>query len=211
MGNRTFVQVPPDSTGDKLAMRTRTKGADQVLEQATYIGEEETYIATAPSVAPAANKSMLAIHNAAGSGVTVRIHDVHMYSTGMLAAVSGVNSLVEIRRTSGTPSAGTVVTPEKLDTNNSNLPGQVVVRQGATVTDGNLLFSQVVTNDEPPLTGLPVYALDMSVWKPLKNIKQQPYVLREGEGVHVKNITSTVIGSYTMVVVFSVEATNADV
>lgn len=211
MGNRTFTQVPPDSTGDKLAMRNRTKGGDVILEQSVYLSEEETYIYTFAGVAPAANKSMLAIHNAAASGVTVRIHDIQMYSTGMLTAVTGVNSLLEIRRTSGTPSAGTVVAAEKFDTNNSNLPAGVTARVGGTVTDGTLLFAQVIQNDEPPLTGLPIQAFDLSIFKPLRGIKNQPFVLREGEGLHVKNVTNTIIGSYTMVAVVSVETLNADV
>jgi hypothetical protein len=133
-----------------------------------------------------------------------------MYSTGMLTAVTGVNSLIEVRRVA-TVSAGTTVTPEKFDTNNANLPAQVTVRHNGTVGDGAVLFSQVITNDEVPLTGLPIQAYDLSVFKPLKQIKSQPFVLRENEGIHVKNITNTTVGSYTMVVIFSVESANADV
>ncbi len=210
MGNRTFTQVPPDSTGDKLAMRTRTKGADNVLEQAVYIGEEETYIASASGVAPATNKSMICLHNATGSGVTVRVHDIYMFKTGMLTAVTGVNSVVEVRRVTSV-SAGTTVTPEKFDTNNANLPAGVTVRHNGTVSDGNVLYSLVVQNDEVPLTGISNHIFDESVFKPMKQIKSQPFVLRESEGIHVKNVTNTTVGSYTMVVIFSVESANADV
>jgi hypothetical protein len=209
MGNRTFTQVPPDSTGDKLAMRSRTKGADTILEQSVYLSEEETYIAVCDAVAQATNKSMLCIFNATGSGVTVRIHDIHMYQLG-LTTQTGANARLEIRRATAV-SAGTTVTAEKFDTNNSNLPAQVTIRHNGTVTDGSLLFPLVITNDEPPLTGLAASQQDNSIWKPMKNLKNQPFVLRENEGLTVKNITNTVIGTWATVIVFSVETANADV
>ena len=37
--SRTFTQVPPDSTGDKLAMRSYTAGADVLHSQALDVRE----------------------------------------------------------------------------------------------------------------------------------------------------------------------------
>ena len=209
MGNRTFTQVPPDSTGDKLAMRNRTKGADTVLEQAVYIGEEETFIAVCDAVAPATNKSLACIFNATGSGVTVRIHDILLHQLGLVAQ-TGVNSRLEMRRATAV-SAGTTVTAEKFDTNNANLPAGVTVRHNGTVTDGNLLYPVVITNDEPPLSGLPNYSQDKSIWKAMRGIRIQPFVLRENEGLTVKNVTNTTVGTWAVVIVFSVEAAHSDV
>lgn len=209
MGNRTFTQVPPDSTGDKLAMRNRTKGADTVLEQAVYIGEEETFIAVCDAVAPATNKSLACIFNATGSGVTVRIHEVLLHQLGLVAQ-TGVNARLELRRATAV-SAGTTVTAEKFDTNNANLPAGVTVRHNGTVTDGNLLYPVVITNDEPPLSGLPNYSQDKSIWKAMRGIRIQPFVLRENEGLTVKNVTNTTVGTWAVVIVFSVEAAHSDV
>jgi len=140
MGNRTFTQVPPDSTGDKLAMRNRTKGADTILEQSVYLSEEETYLAVADAVAFAANKHHLTIFNATGSGVTLRIHQIRPINLA-LTAISGVG----------------------------------------------------INN----------------IW--LNEIKNQPFVIRENEGVTVQQITSSTVGSFAWLIVFSVETANADV
>jgi hypothetical protein len=209
MGVRTFTQVPPDSTGNKLAMRTRTKGADDILEQSVYIGEEETYIGVCDAVAPAANKSLVCIFNATGSGVTVRIHDIQCFQLG-LTTQTGVNSRVEVRRATAA-TAGTTVIPEKFDTNNTNLPAGVTIRTGGTITDGSLLFPFVLTNDEPALSGTPQASQDNSIWKPFNNIKSQLFVLRENEGLHVKNITNTTVGTMSWVIIFSVETANLNV
>lgn len=208
MGNRTFTQVPPDSTGDKLAMRNRTKGADTILEQSVYLSEEETYLVMADAVAFAANKHHITLFNAAGSGVTVRIHQIRPINLS-LAAISGVGIRFDIRRVAGAPSAGTTLTPEKFDANNNNLPAGVTVRTGGTVSNGNLLFPFALNNDEIPLTGLQGNLQLKNIW--LNEIKNQPFVVREGEGITVQQITASTIGSFAWLMVFSVETANADV
>jgi hypothetical protein len=208
MGNRTFTQVPPDSTGDKLAMRNRTKGADTILEQSVYLSEEETYLAVADAVAFAANKHHLTIFNATGSGITVRIHQIRPINLA-LAAISGVGIRFEIRRVNGAPTGGIVITPEKFDANNSNLPAGVTVTTNGTVTNGNLLYPFALNNDEIPLTSLNGNLQQNNIW--LNEIKNQPFVIRENEGVTVQQITSSTVGSFAWLIVFSVETANADV
>lgn len=207
MGNRTFTQVPPDSTGDKLAMRNRTKGADTILEQSVYLTEEETYTAVADAVAFAANKHHITIFNATGSGVTVRIHKILPMNLS-LAAVTGVGIRFDVRKATAA-SAGTTITPDKFDTNNSNLPAGVTVRTNGTVTNGNLLFPLALSNDEIALTGLQSNTQIRNIF--YDDIKTQPYVLRENEGLTIQQITSSTVGSFAWVVVFSVAETNADV
>lgn len=208
MGNRTFTQVPPDSTGDKLAMRSRVKGADTVLEQGVYLSEEETYSVVADAVAFAANKHHIAIHNATGSGVTVRVHKILPINLS-LTAVTGVGVRFEIRRTASTPSAGTLLTPEKFDSSNAALPAGVTVRTGATITDGTLLYPFAMNNDEIGLTLLNTNTQIRNIF--YDDIKTQPFVLRENEGITVKQPTSTTVGSFAWLIVFSVEATSTDV
>lgn len=207
MGNRTFTQVPPDSTGDKLAMRNRTKGADTILEQSVYLSEEETYSAVADAVAFAANKHHITLFNATGSGVTVRVHQIRPINLS-LAAISGVGIRFDVRRATAA-SAGTTVTPEKFDTNNSNLPAGVTVRTNGTVTNGNLLYPFAMNNDEIPLTGINTNAQIKNIF--FNELKNQPFVLRENEGITVQQITSSTVGSFAWLIIFSVESTNADV
>jgi hypothetical protein len=189
-------------------MRTRKKGGNDVLEQSVYLGEEETYSAVADAVAFAANKHHITIHNATGSGVTVRVHKLLPINLS-IAAVTGVGVRIEVRRTGGTPSAGTTITPEKFDTSNANLPAGVTVRTNATVTDGTLLFPFALNNDEIPLTGLQGNNQIRNIF--YDDIKTQPFVLRENEGLTVKQPTSTTVGSFAWLLVFSVEATSTDV
>ena len=207
MGNRTFTQVPPDSTGDKLAMRNRTKGADTILEQSVYLSEEETYSAVADAVAFAANKHHITLFNATGSGVTVRVHQIRPINLS-LAAISGVGIRFDVRRATAA-SAGTTVTPEKFDTNNSNLPAGVTVRTNGTVTNGNLLYPFAMNNDEIPLTALNTNMQMKNIF--FNELKNQPFVLRENEGITVQQITSSTVGSFAWLIIFSVESTNADV
>ncbi len=64
----SFTQVPPNSTGNKMRTRSRVIGADTVHEQGVFNGALPTYYALADAVAFAANKHMISIHNAAGTG-----------------------------------------------------------------------------------------------------------------------------------------------
>lgn len=207
MGNRTFTQVPPDSTGDKLAMRNRTKGADTILEQSVYLSEEETYSAVADAVTFAANKHHITLFNATGSGRTVRVHQIRPINLS-LAAISGVGIRFEVRRANAA-SGGTVITPEKFDTNNENLPAGITVRTNGTVTNGNLLYPFAMNNDEIPLTALNANMQMNNIF--FNELKNQPFVLRENEGITVQQITSSTVGSYAWLIIFSVEPTNADV
>lgn len=208
MGNRAFTQVPPDSTGDKLAMRTRTKGADNVLEQSVYLSEEETHVALADAVAFVQNKHHISLLNAAASGVTVRIHQIR-YVNLSLTAVTGVGVRFDIKKITA-HSGGTPLTPEKFDANNAALPAGVTARTGATsVTEGAILMPIALNNDEIPLTLLNANAQNNNIF--FNELKSQPFVLREGEGVTVKQITNTTVGSFAWLIVFSVESKNEDV
>ena len=207
MGNRTFTQVPPDSTGDKLAMRSRVKDGDTVLEQSVYIGEEETFSAVADAVAFATNKHHITIFNATGSGKTVRVHKILPINLS-LTAVTGVGIRFEVRKATAA-SAGTTITPEKFDSSNDNLPAGVTVRTNGTVTDGALLYPIALNNDEIPLTLLNANMQIRNIF--YDDIKTQPFVLRENEGLTVKQITASTVGSFAWLIVFSVEDTSADV
>lgn len=200
----TYTQVPPDSTGDKLHMRERVRGSDTVLQQAVFLDEAPTYSAVADAVAFAANKSHIALFNATGSGVIVKIHDLR-YIDLSIAAVTGVGVRFEVRKASAS-SAGTAITPEKWDSGDAALPAGVTVRTGGTVTDGNLLFPLGLHNDEILLAGAQPTLDGQSILP--KNQRTKPFTLRENEGLHVKQITSTTVGSFAWLVIFTVEPTH---
>lgn len=200
------IQVPPDSTGQKLHMRSRIRGADTVLQQSVFMAHGETWSAVADTVAFAANKQHISILNAAGSGKCVTLHDLRWVNLS-IAAVTGVGIRWDVKKISA-HSGGTALTPEAWDSLNTALPAQVTVRTGATsVTEGNLLFPFTANNDENPLTGLNPQQMGNSILPGIADVKSGAFVLREGQGITVKQITSSTVGSWAWIIQFSVEDT----
>jgi hypothetical protein len=201
----SFTQVPPDSTGDKLFMRERVRGADTVLEQGVFLSESPTYSAWANDVAPAASKHMLTLFNAAGSGVVVKVHALRAYLL-QIAAVTGVTLRWDVLKASAS-SAGTAITPDKWDSGNAALPAGVTARTNGTVTAGNRLAGMIVSGEEHT-TALPMRMAEGIDLMPFGLVKSNPLTLREGEGITVQNVTSSTVGTFGLLVLFSVEPTH---
>lgn len=199
----TFTQVPPDSTGDKLHMVERVKGADNVLSQVVSQEHAPTYTVWANDVAPAASKHMLTLFNAAGSGVIVEIYDLRA-SLLQTAAVTGVTLRWDVLKCSAA-SVGTTIAPELHDSGSAALPAQVTARTGGTVTAGNRLAGFVVAGEEftAALSNF-VLAQGLDLLPALKNAKAKPIVLREGQGITVQNITSSTVGTFGLSCTFGV-------
>lgn len=200
-----FTQVPPNSTGNKMRTRSRVIGADTVHEQAVFQGALPTYYALADAVAFAASKSMISLYNAAGSGKLVVLKKLYLINL-QLAAVTGVAVRQDLRRFSAVHSAGTLVTPVSNDTANAAIPAGITVRTGATITQGSLLFPLTFANDEVGATqAFPSVQLQAGInWLPEGN-EVQEVRLREGEGINVQNITSTTVGSFAYMFVFTLD------
>jgi len=201
----SYTQVPPNSTGNKMRTRSKVIGADTVHEQAVFQGTLPTYYALADAVAFALNKHMISIHNASGSGVMIVLKKMFLINNA-LATVTGVMLRQDVKRFSVAPTGGTAITPTTCDSTNPALPAQITCKTGATVTDVALLFPMTFNNDEVGATqAFPNVALQAGInWLP-EGAEIQEVRLREGEGITIKNITNTVIGSYTYLIVFTVD------
>jgi len=201
----SFTQVPPDSTGNKMRSRSRVIGANTVHEQAVFLGSNPTHYAIADAVAFAANKHMISLYNAAASGVLVVVKKLYLINL-QLAGVTGVAVRQDVKRFSAVHSGGTVVTPVPCDSANPAIPAGVTVRTNGTVTDLTLLFPLTFANDEVGATqAFPSVQLQAGIsWMP-EGSEIQETRLREGEGITVKNITSTVVGSFAYMFVFTIE------
>lgn len=200
----SFTQVPPNSSGNKMRTRTRVIDADTVHEQAVFQGALPTYYALADAVAFAQNKQMISILNGAGSGKMVALKKMFLINNA-IAAVTGVMLRQEFKRITA-HSAGTLVTPQPSDSTNPALPAGVTVRSGATATEAALLFPLVFSNDEVGATqAFPTPQLLAGInWLPEGN-EIQEIRLREGEGVTIKNITNTAVGSFSYLIVFVID------
>lgn len=201
----SYTQVPPNSTGNKMRTRSRVVGADTVHEQAVFNGALPTYYALADAVAFAANKHMISIHNATGSGKMVVLKKLFLINN-QIATATGVMLRQELKRFTAAPTGGTAITPVACDTTNPTLPAGVTCKTGATVTDVTLLFPMTFNNDEVGATqAFPSTALQAGInWLP-EGQEVQEVRLREGEGITVKNITNTTVGSFAYLIVFTVD------
>jgi hypothetical protein len=208
MAANSITQIPPDSTGDKLQMMQRKEGADDVLLQGVHLDHAQNpqYLAFADSTAVGAfaqNKQHISLFNAAASGKLVTIHDIR-YVNLALTAVTGVGVRFDVKRIT-THSAGTSVTPEKMDTLNPNLPAGVTVRAASTVTEGVILWAIGVNNDEIPLSGINHNFLGNSILPSVIDPRAGKLVLREGEGITVKQITNSAVGTFAWIIQFSTQ------
>jgi len=202
----SYVQVPPDSTGKKLRTRSRTIGANTVQEQAVFTAALPTYYALADAVTCALNKQVISIVNEAGSGVLIAIKKLFIIDT-QLSTVTGVALRHNVMKATA-HSGGTSITPVTCDSTNAALPAQVTVRTAATsVTESSLLFPLTFPNDEVGATqAFPTPQLLAGLnWMP-EGVEVQEMRLREGEGLTVKQITSSSVGQFAWFIVFTVDS-----
>jgi hypothetical protein len=195
-----FIGLPPDGTGKKL--RTKDRGAGG-HDQMVSLAGAETWTAYVDAVVLAQNKHHLTVFNGDATKV-VRVRKLFAVNL-QSAAVTGVWCRFDVKFATAS-SAGTTVTPVSMDSANVALPAGVVVRTNATVTDGALLYPWVTTTDEETV----VPGLSKALFQQSMNIipesgEMQEPVLRQGQGLTVKQITAATVGSYGWLAVFTVE------
>jgi hypothetical protein len=201
----SFTQVPPNSTGNKMRTRSRVIGADTVHEQGVFTAALPTYYALADAVAFAANKQHLSIFNNAGSNQIIAIKKLFHINLS-LSAVTGVAVRFDVKKTTA-QSVGTAITANSADSTNPALSG-VQIATGATVTEGAILYPITTQNDEITAanTAIANYLMQFGNLA-LEGVEQQEYRLRPGEGMTIKQITSTTVGSFAWLMAFTVEST----
>ena len=204
---RSFTQVPPDSTGDKLTMQTFVVASDTFHTQGVYMPGLPTYRAVSADITPANSKYHIYVLNNTGSAQSVYILGVRYYNN--VTAVTGVVNRFDIRRSaSTTPTGGASITAI---THNSADPAlaNVTLYGGATggITDGSIVESIAVSSEEHVATTADIDRLlqqtpmlaPMYPWG-------RPMVLRPGEGIGVKQNGAGTVGSLQWIVDFAVEA-----
>ena len=201
--SETFIQLPPDSTGKKLRTRTKTILGETVHEQAIYTTALPTFVATADAVALAANKHHISVFNAGGSGKMVTVRKLYQINLS-LTAVTGVALRFSAFRTTA-QSAGTTVTPALVDTDDT-LPAGITVVTGGTITNSSLLFPYVTQSDEMTAANTAV-ANYLSQYNNLmfESSEIKELRLRPGEGFTIQQITSSTVGSFGWIMVFTVD------
>jgi hypothetical protein len=201
----TFTAVPPDSTGDKLMMRSYTRGADLVHSQGVYFDGLPTYRLLCESGAPAANKYHICLHNNSGSAQTLFL--LGLYAINLqTAAITGVINRFNLRRTTGAPTL-TAVTPAPY---NSADPALASVTAGHTatagLTDSTILLPLILSSEEqtavPANTSQHLHHLNLL---PALHGHGRPLALRPAEGIVVKQVDAGTVGGFAWILDFSAE------
>lgn len=161
------------------------------------------FLALADTVAFAQNKHHISIFNTAESTNLIRLERLHFVNLS-LVAVTGVAVRFDVKRTTG-QSAGTAVACTPYDTADTSLldTSKIRVATGATIVEGSLRYPVVTNNDEIGATAatLPGLLSRVNVFTSEGSVKRG--VLRPGEGLTVKQITNTTVGSFAWVLQFA--------
>lgn len=161
---------------------------------------QETHYSWTTFAAGAANQRLQDLFNASGSGVLIKVRKLFIQCD--MSAITGVGHRFDVIRTSAVGTGGTAITFQKADTANANLPAGVTARARATggATEGGTMFSIGV---DPEETRPGAALMGMVNWLPEGECLQE-IVLREGEGVLVKQITSNTAALWGCLIVFTV-------
>lgn len=166
-----------------------------------------TWVMQTGFIALAQNKLFFDLFNAVSSGKILRVKAVTLQKD--MSAQTGVPVQFNLNYTTAVGTGGNALTPVSLDNTNAALPAQVTARSAAAggAGLGSLLASRFLHSEETnvaaqvqeafpfwPVVLLPHVASDL-----------QDIVLREGQGLTLKQITATTAGVYNVIVVFTVE------
>lgn len=160
-----------------------------------------TYYFWTPYAAGAQNQRLMDLFNASGSGVVVRVKKAFIQCSG--AAITGVNHQFDFITTSAVGTGGTGLTGQKADSANANLPAGVTARRSATggATEVAVLFS---ANVDPEESRPGAAIMGMINWIP-EGPNLQELVIREGQGLLVKQITSNTAAFWGCLLTVTVE------
>jgi hypothetical protein len=205
MPGESYIQLPADSTGRKLRTRQDVINGQTVETQIVTQGALPTFYAWSGAQPFANGKHFLSIFNVLASGKIVRIKKVYVINM-QTAAVTGVLFQMDFRKTTA-QAAGSAITAVAMDSQDAP-PAQnvVAIAAGATVTNGPLLFSQILSNEEAAAAhASPTPMIQAGInWIP-EGVEVKEITIRPGEGFTVQNVTNTTVGSYAVLIVFTVE------
>jgi hypothetical protein len=165
-----------------------------------------TFEAYAPAVAPAANKSMISLTNTSSTKIA-KIRAIYL-TNPQTSAVTGVMLNFELRRIVS-HSAGTSITPIQYDTA-VTLDAGITARTGSTVvTEGGIIRRWVYSSDEHGAGTVDVEASDYPIMAAIPIFQQEKYsgplILRQNQGITLKQTISSTVGTWDINIVFSQE------
>lgn len=164
-----------------------------------------TFHAVFDRISPAANKYMATLWNGA-SGRKVVVQRIWRFNW-QVATVTGTTLDQELRRITAR-TAGTSVTPIALDSNDTLTSGITADHNSSSVTDSSLLQRVMAVSEERD--GLDTRVVDWLALYPFALVYDRKdgtrgIVLRENQGLTIKNITSSTVGTVSYIIEFTDE------
>jgi hypothetical protein len=203
---KTFTQVPPDSTGDKLDMMSYPRGADTVHAQGVYNPGLPSFRLLVESGVGAANKYHIYLGNNTGSAQTLYVTSLHFINL-QTAAITGVINRFNLRRVTGTPTLTSVTSYAK----NSADTALANVTSGHTVTaglsDSTIILPLILSSEEQTAvpTNTASYLQHLNLLQPMLSPWERPFALRPNEALAVKQVDAGAVGSFAWIMDFAVE------
>ena len=199
------VDVTP-GTGATIATHLAGGKEHQVFMQANpdghILGSLPTYSAWTSTMAASANLVYWHLYNASGSGKILKLRKIFIQPSQAVNALAAQTWRVSRTSSAGTTGAATI-TINKHDSSDPTLPAQVSVQRSYTAggTETATLFELPISVEETlPSVGLVPYFNIL----PTDGEAITDFVVREGEGLAVKNVTGgayswSVLGTFTAV------------
>lgn len=171
--------------------------------------EFATFNVTAQDVAIGNNKSMISIVNTTGSTVKVKLRSLKIINA-QTTAVTGIIANFQLLRCV-THSAGTSLTIAACETSDT-LSSSVTARTGATIgTEGTTILRRAkYSTDEWGVGAHDVESNDhiLQLGTNLLEVplKAKPFTLLANEGITLKQITNSAVGSFDIELMFTQES-----
>lgn len=152
-----------------------------------------------------ANKKMLDIFNASGSGKVLKITKIVAYPMPT-AAITGVVIALETYRTNAVGTGGTTITADQYDTTDAAVPAQITARDsptgGATITGGALTVDTLGTDETAVAEFRDIESGNNAQYLYDSSSTKRPITLRVGEGmtIQVGPLGAPTSGNVTIIV-----------
>lgn len=161
-----------------------------------------SFFVFADAVAFAQNKHHITLFNPAANKKVLRLHRLIGYNQA-IAAVTGIGLRMEVKRCD-TIVGGTNLTVKAYDTRRLAQLEAITATTGSTVSNEDLMYAFGMNNDEIPLTaaGLGVTRVDVFT-SDQEDLEHG--LLRPGQGITLKQITASAVGTYGWQLVFTQE------
>lgn len=164
-------------------------------------GSRASFTAFFPAVTNAANREVAELFNADAS-LIVRVQGIWIMPS--LTAITGVQIGFDINKISAVGTTGsTAITPRPLDSNFTALDTDITARYGSTAgaTLNHLFWTSYFFNDETN----PSSIIGLINQLPVVSDKVVEIVLRQNQGVQVKESVTATVGLTAALMYFTVE------